>query len=174
MILALKAVAEDEIIAWRLGETDRTWLDRALRQEDGMVDEGPGAPAQPQFVIKPAQGIPPASIPTVFADGVANLAPTSEIMKFYLYRSDPDILAKPEYQNQVVAQIIMPLSAFVEVALFFERALQSLVSRGLVSNEMLASIKEEAASRDKPTEQLLSQLEKLASIVKEGAASRSS
>ena len=74
----------------------------------------------------PRDEFPSAEIPTVFADGVFNLAHTAEIVKFYPYRLDPGLKNLSDYQTQPVAQVVMSRAAFVATAAFFSSAVEAL------------------------------------------------
>ena len=67
------------------------------------------------------EGFPQATLPTFFADGILNAAPSANVVRFYLYRSDPDQTGKGEYQNQAIAQVVMPTFGFVHAAIFLRR-----------------------------------------------------
>jgi hypothetical protein len=86
--------------------------------------------------LKVPGGFPLSTIPTLYADGVVNIAPSPNIAKFYFFRSDPDQSAAPQYQNQVVAQIVMPISGFLQMAAFFEKAAKTFAERGTFSKEL--------------------------------------
>ena len=74
-------------------------------------------------------GFPPATLPTIFADGIANAAPSVSAVKLYLYRSDPEQAGAGEYKSQVIAQIVMPMAGFVHASAFLEKAVKHFVSR---------------------------------------------
>lgn len=88
------------------------------------------------------EGFPAPTIPTIFCDGILNLAPIAQAMRFYLFRSDPDQVGKPKFKNQILAQIIMPVPAFIHTALFFERGLQQFIEQGTISPDMVDQIKQ--------------------------------
>src|SRR5262245_46697378 len=97
-----------------------------------MADERPASTAvgggtlsaEAVRVMRVEEGFPPATLPTVFADGVVNVAPSASVIRFYLYRADPEQTGKGEYQNQAVVQIVMPVLGFVQMATFFEKAVK--------------------------------------------------
>jgi hypothetical protein len=97
-------------------------------------------PNQPQ--LDPvAPGIPPALLPTVFADGFANIAPGLGVVRFYLYRTDPDAAGRPHYRNQVIAQVVMPLTGFVHASVFFEKMVKQLLAQGAITPEMIDQLR---------------------------------
>jgi hypothetical protein len=83
-------------------------------------------------------------VPSIFCDGVVNVAPSGQEAKFYLYRTDRDTVAGPTqeraYRNQIIAQIIMPLDSYIQTTLFFNRVLNALVDNGMVSQERIDHI----------------------------------
>lgn len=83
---------------------------------------------EPQL-IKVGPGFPPADLPTLFADGILNIAPSAEMVRFYLYRTDPDQAGVNRFENRTVAQIVMPLKGFIASVLFFSRALATYESK---------------------------------------------
>jgi hypothetical protein len=88
------------------------------------------------------EGFPLPTVPTIFCDGVANVAPSPHVVKFYLYRQDPDQTGKPKYKNQILAQIIMSVPAFINTGLFFEKALKQFVEQGTIPQQTIDNIKE--------------------------------
>jgi hypothetical protein len=95
----------------------------------------------PITTIPVAAGVPPPTVPTVFADGIANIAPSGHVVKFYLFRSDPDAAGQPQYKNQVVAQIAMSTIGFLHMAAFFERAVKHYTESGTFSREMVQAMR---------------------------------
>jgi hypothetical protein len=88
------------------------------------------------------EGFPPLTLPTIFCDGIANLAPSGHVIKFYLFRSDPDQTGRPKYKNQTLARIIMPIPAFIYAGIFFENGLKQFVEQGTISQELVDNIKQ--------------------------------
>ena len=43
----------------------------------------------PQAITRPSDEFPSSDLPTIFADGIMNLANSGQIVKFYLFRVDP-------------------------------------------------------------------------------------
>jgi hypothetical protein len=85
---------------------------------------------------------PPPTIPTVYVDGVRNLAHTLYTAKFYLYRDDPILDAnRADHLSQPVAQVVMPMPSFVAMALFFSDALDRLVREGRVNQSDIDAFK---------------------------------
>jgi hypothetical protein len=100
--------------------------------------------SKPSFdatIIRIEAGYPPHDIPTIYADGVANVGPSPSIVKFYLFRSDPEQLGGPSYKNQVVAQVVMSTPGFIQAAIFLERALKQFTERGTFNKEMVEKIR---------------------------------
>ena len=78
---------------------------------------------------------PAEALPTVFADGVANLAQSGEVVKFYLTRTDPSTNIPSESKVQIFAQVVMSMTGFIDAAHFFEQALDNYVKNGVISQE---------------------------------------
>ena len=103
-----------------------------------MPDKTEGAEAQPtESAFGPAEGFPPQDLPTIFADMVANVAPTSSNIRMYLLRSDSDVSGANRVRNVPVAQIIMPVEGFVNMAVFLNQAVDKLVNVGLINREQV-------------------------------------
>jgi hypothetical protein len=92
-------------------------------------------------VLAVQEGFPQATLPTIFADGIVNVAPSANVLKFYLYRSDPEQAGKGEYKNQVVAQVVMPMLGFLHAALFFEKAVKQFTAQGVLPADLVESIR---------------------------------
>jgi hypothetical protein len=90
------------------------------------------------------EGFPPSTLHTLYCDGISNLAPNPHVMKFYLFRADPDMLGKPGYKNQTIAQVVMPISAFIQTSLFFDRALKQFTEQGVIPQQLVNEIKRTA------------------------------
>jgi hypothetical protein len=85
---------------------------------------------------------PPAQLPTVFADGVINLATTSSIAKFYLARNDPSFTGDNRNRMQIFAQVVMPLSGFLQAFAFFERTIDNMGKNNPIIIQELAAARE--------------------------------
>ena len=79
----------------------------------------------------------PSDLPTIFADGIMNLANSAQIIKFYLFRVDPGMRDVTKAYQKPCAQIIMPLEALVTTYVFLEGAIEKLRGQGVVSTEAL-------------------------------------
>ena len=73
------------------------------------------------------------------------------MIRFYLYRSDPEQAGGSEYKNQIFAQVIMPIAAFVQVSAFFERAVQQFAAQGIIPAEIVEAAKKGEQERDQPS-----------------------
>jgi hypothetical protein len=80
---------------------------------------------------------PGAEIPTIFADGVRNMANSPYIVKFYFYRLDPNVQDSQKAQVRTCAQAVLPIDGFINMYAFFERAIQQLQTQGIVVPEDL-------------------------------------
>jgi hypothetical protein len=110
-----------------------------MPEEDKKPDVPPSEELPPPHLI-PATGFPPENMPTAFADGVANIAPSLTTVKFYLYRTDPDISGAPRYRNAIVAQVVMPIDGFVASVAFLNRSVSRLVEQGALNKEQVDAI----------------------------------
>ena len=84
----------------------------------------------------------PRGVPSIRCDGVVNVAPDAQEVKIYLYRTegDPALQSQePVRRNQIIAQVIMPLDAYIQTTLFFNHALRALVDSGAVPQEHVDS-----------------------------------
>jgi hypothetical protein len=88
---------------------------------------------------------PPPTLPTIFADGVANFFHSPEVGKFYLTRVDPEFGGGSRSNHQVIAQIAMPMSGFVYTAAFFAKAVERLIEQGSVTPEQWKAASEAQA-----------------------------
>jgi hypothetical protein len=82
----------------------------------------------------PAPIYPPSTLPTVYADGILNLSNTQQVVKMYLTRHDPSLGPEDDLpqQQQVFAQLLMPVAAFVQSVLFLEAAMNRLAKTNVV------------------------------------------
>jgi hypothetical protein len=62
---------------------------------------------------QPNVAYPPEDLPTIFSDGIANFANSTEIFKFYLFRQDPSITGEGPPETRMAAQVIMPMASFL-------------------------------------------------------------
>lgn len=96
---------------------------------------------QKRPTVAPVSGRPRADLPTIFSDGVTNFANSGSVAKFYLFRTDPDIDDPFKFYNEVAAQVVMTIPAFVQTVVFFENSLQRLISQKLITEEELADLR---------------------------------
>ena len=82
-----------------------------------------------------ANDFPPVGFPTVFADGVLNLAISPAVVKFYLLRYEPSLKGTNEYQTQPVAQVVMPVDGFLSAAAFLGAQVELLIRSGFTTQE---------------------------------------
>jgi hypothetical protein len=114
----------------------------SLLRRRKMPDEAKPASSGASDIIF-ATGHPPPGTAVAFADGVTNFAHSKSIVKFYLYRTDPSVDASGPYENNIVAQIVMPLDGFVRTALFLNRGIELLVSKGAMSQADVDQLRSE-------------------------------
>ena len=84
---------------------------------------------------------PPLDFPVIFADGVASLANSPVIVKFYLYRYDPEFAGGGQTKTQLTHQIVMPMDAFAATFTFFEAAVKKFVSQGSIAEARLEELR---------------------------------
>jgi hypothetical protein len=93
-------------------------------------------PSKPQVQVT-GSGFPSLEVPTVYADGIANIAPSPQVVKFYLFRTDPDTGGQNVYKNQVVLQVAMHMQGFVAACVFFEKTLKQFVESNYITQEQV-------------------------------------
>jgi hypothetical protein len=95
---------------------------------------------------------PHPGMPAIFSDGVESMTNNSEVVKFYLARFDPDIQAVGPSEITTVAQVIMPISAFIQTALFFDLRLERLIAEGKTTSAEIDRVRAEhrATYNDRP------------------------
>jgi hypothetical protein len=84
---------------------------------------------------------PSEYIPTIFADGVINFNRNQEVVRFYLSRLDPPLDAEGRPDLRSIAQVVMPVSRFLETAAFFENVLSRLVADGVVKEDDVQKVR---------------------------------
>ena len=87
---------------------------------------------------------PSEAMPTIFADGVANVAQSGEVAKFYLVRTDPSVNTPNDNRPQVVGQIVMSMSGFLDAVAFFEAIVKGYLEKGIVSREKVDEARAQA------------------------------
>jgi len=105
-----------------------------------MADEQKFDPTA-SLLGRPLTEFPTPAFPVVYADGVVSLVPTAPIVKFYLYRLDPNIFAKGGSNIIPLLQIVMPTPSFVATALFFQQQLDRMLELKLITKEQVDEIK---------------------------------
>ena len=94
---------------------------------------------QRQITALPDEEYPGTKIPTVFADGVINLANSSHIVKFYLFRFDPSTKDVGRAQIVPCAQVVLPFDGFINTFVFLENAIEKLRAQGIVTDQVLSA-----------------------------------
>lgn len=89
---------------------------------------------------RPASEFPGSTFPSAFADGIASYARGEGVMKLYFYRTDPNMFGRGGYVYNPFAQIIMPNEGFVRAVVLLQRALNSLIQAGQVTQEEINQI----------------------------------
>lgn len=80
---------------------------------------------------------PPFNFPCVFADGVSSLSYSKSVVKFFLCRFEPELGGTPGSKLTPMAQVVMPMEAFIATLAFFEIRLEALKAAGLVTQSQL-------------------------------------
>ena len=113
------------------------------RQRAKGSEQKPTSSGAPNLTTKVilASGPPPPGTPVAFADGVSNFVQSKYIVKFYLFRTDPDVAGGGPSQNNIVTQIVMPIEGFVRSAILFNRGLEFLIANGAISRPEVDAIK---------------------------------
>ena len=81
----------------------------------------------------PSATFPSPSVPTIFADGVLNLQNSPQVVKFYLFALEASTSSSAEQRFTPVAQVVMPVSAFINTVVFFDSVAERLVKDGMVA-----------------------------------------
>ena len=96
-------------------------------------------------LLRPDGKFPPASLPTVFADGLLNVSNSHSEVRFYLMRADPALNGDAEFKAQPIAQIVMPLQSFMHTTIFFEHQLDVMIAQGLIDVAAVDEARAQAA-----------------------------
>jgi hypothetical protein len=113
-----------------------------------MADEQKFDPTA-SLLGRPLTEFPTPAFPVVYSDGVVSLVPTAPIVKFYLYRLDPNIFAQGGSNVTLLVQIIMPTPSFVATAIFFQQQLERMLELKLITKEQVDPIKSQILSSGK-------------------------
>lgn len=93
----------------------------------------------------PLHGFPPPNMPSLYMDGIANVSPQGGVIKCYVVRVDAEFGGGSESRSQVVAQLVMPIHAFVQTTLFFQKALENLMAQGQIDSALVEVLRENIA-----------------------------
>ena len=85
----------------------------------------------------PPSAFPAQGVPTIFADGVLNLQHSPQVVKFYLFALEASTSSSAEQRFSPVAQVVMPVSAFINTVAFFDSIAERLVKDGMVTQAEL-------------------------------------
>jgi hypothetical protein len=111
---------------------------------EGNVSEPKPEAIVDQLAGRPETEFPSSTMATVFADGVSGYAPGPGIIKFYLYRIDPNMFGRKGFKANPFAQVVMPSHGFAQTAAFFMHAVKNMIAAGALSqaqfDEMVNSI----------------------------------
>jgi hypothetical protein len=96
--------------------------------------------------VQAAGTYPNSDVPTIYADGVLNVAPSAQIVKFYLHRISASFSGSNDFQVQPIAEIAMPLGSFLQVAAFFQKNVDDMLSANLIKQADYEAAKKAANS----------------------------
>ena len=91
---------------------------------------------------------PPPEVPTIFADGVLNHAHTAEMVKFYLGRVDPSENQVPGNDQCAIAQVVLPMTGFLEMVSFFNTAVEAFITDGSASRAAWEAFQQKHARKE--------------------------
>jgi hypothetical protein len=86
---------------------------------------------------RPATEFPPGTFATAFADGVSAYVRGPGVVKFFLYRVDPNMFGRGGSVSNPFAQIVMPNEAFVRMVTLFNRAVKAMIKSGEITQERI-------------------------------------
>jgi hypothetical protein len=82
-----------------------------------------------------------SAIPTLYADGIANIARGGGVVRTYLIRFDPSLTADPA-APKIIGQMILPVQGFVAMALFFKAQLDDMIEKKEITPELLERVRQ--------------------------------
>lgn len=80
-------------------------------------------------------------VPTLYADGIANVATGPGTVRTYLIRFDPSLMEHTDASPTVTAQLIMPTNGFLMIATFFEAQIKSMLASGQITQQTLDEVR---------------------------------
>jgi hypothetical protein len=89
----------------------------------------------------PAPGYPPVEFVSIYADGVTSVLPGIHTVKFYISRDEPNYVVTEPNKATVVAQVVMPISGFVQTVSFFQTVIKNMETSGTLSPDILEQIR---------------------------------
>jgi hypothetical protein len=99
-----------------------------------------------QTAGRPDSEFPTSTTPTVFADGVSGYAPGPGVIKFFLYRVDPNMFGRLGTKANPIVQVAMPFFGFAQMTALFQHGVEKLIAAGQLKqaeyDEMIKAIKE--------------------------------
>ncbi|MEQ8377349.1 MAG: hypothetical protein RIC34_00795 [Parvibaculum sp.] len=102
--------------------------------EDEKKNQAASIPDGPVFPPYPA-------VPTFAVDYVPSVSYGIGNVKFYMCRLDSELYAR-ETTVVPVLQAIMPNQAFAHMVVFFDKQLENMIERGLVSKEEVENMRQ--------------------------------
>jgi len=80
-------------------------------------------------------------LPTIFTDGIANIARGPGIVRMYLIRYDPAMVENVTAAPVVIGQLVMPTNGFAAMALFFKEQLDDMIAKREVTPEAIEQLR---------------------------------
>ncbi len=95
-------------------------------------------PRQSPALLPIREEHPGNSIPVLFSDGISSAQFGREVVRCYLSRFDPNLSGSGSSQNEPVAQVVLPTSAFLQSVAFMSRIVDQMVHDGIITAEYKA------------------------------------
>ncbi len=86
---------------------------------------------------RPPEEFAAYTFPTVFADAVLSVTQGQEVVKFYLFRLDPNMFGQGGSKANPFAQVIMPTAGFLQSVMFLMQQVEEMQQKGLYTKEQV-------------------------------------
>lgn len=86
---------------------------------------------------RPNTEFPPSTMPTAYAEGASSYIRGEGVVKFYLYRTDSNMFGRGGYVSNPFVQVVMPNEGFVRTVALFQRAVNSLIQSGHITQAQI-------------------------------------
>ncbi len=101
---------------------------------------------------RPDSEFPDPAFATTFADGVAGYALGPGIVKFFLYRVDPNAFGRGGTVSNPFVQVVMPVEGFARAIVLLQRALREIMKNGAITQADLDKMDEAIQAVNAPNE----------------------